>query len=164
MKKIICLVLIFTMMLTACSKWKVEIVDPTKPIENEQELAETEKETESELYIKSVSSEKIEAKNLSTDGFNNGLGSSLDFQLINNQKALFFTYKAEDPLAGIEVDIRVFPTIAEELERLLDCFLRAFLEHGFDVSLDYFFRCILESLLRHLCCALLKESIADRVK
>ncbi|MBR2640626.1 MAG: hypothetical protein IKL18_09350 [Oscillospiraceae bacterium] len=108
MKKIICLVLIFTMMLTACSKWKVEIVDPTKPIENEQELAETEKETESELYIKSVSSEKIEAKNLSTDGFNNGLGSSLDFQLINNQKALFFTYKAEDPLAGIEVDIRVF--------------------------------------------------------
>ena len=30
MKKIICLVLIFTMMLTACSKWNVEIVDPTE--------------------------------------------------------------------------------------------------------------------------------------
>ena len=31
MKKIICIVLIFTVMLTACSKWKVGIVDPTKP-------------------------------------------------------------------------------------------------------------------------------------
>lgn len=35
MKKIICLVLIFTMMFTACSKWNVEIVDPTeKPSES----------------------------------------------------------------------------------------------------------------------------------
>ena len=35
MKKIICLVLIFTMMLTACSEWNVEIVDPTdKPSES----------------------------------------------------------------------------------------------------------------------------------
>ena len=39
MKKIICLVLVFTMMLTACSKWNVEIVDPTKPIENNEELS-----------------------------------------------------------------------------------------------------------------------------
>lgn len=35
MKKIICLLLIFTIMLTACSKWNLEIVDPTKPTENE---------------------------------------------------------------------------------------------------------------------------------
>ena len=108
MKKIICLALVFAMLFSGCSKWKVEIVDPTKPIEKKQELTETEDEPESELYIKSVSYEKIEAKNLSADGFNNGLGTSLDFQLIDNQKALFFTYNAEDPLAGIEVDIRVF--------------------------------------------------------
>lgn len=39
MKKIICLVLIFTMMLTACSKWNVEIVDPTeKPSESLADL------------------------------------------------------------------------------------------------------------------------------
>ncbi len=38
MKKLICLVLIFTMMLTACSKWEIEIVDPTKPVEGESEL------------------------------------------------------------------------------------------------------------------------------
>ena len=44
MKKIICLVLVFTMMLTACSKWKVEIVDPTKPIENNSELVVSEEE------------------------------------------------------------------------------------------------------------------------
>ena len=38
MKKIICLVLIFTMMLTACSKWNVEIVDPTEPSESQAEV------------------------------------------------------------------------------------------------------------------------------
>ena len=108
MKKIICFALVFIMLFSGCSKWKVEIVDPTKPLEKEQELTETEEKPESELYIKSVSYEKIEAKNLSADGFNNGLGTSLDFQLIDNQKALFFTYNAEDPLAGSEVDIRVF--------------------------------------------------------
>ena len=50
MKKLICLVLIFTMMLTACSKWEVEIVDPTKPVENEQEIVVPEDENkEAEL-------------------------------------------------------------------------------------------------------------------
>lgn len=44
MKKIICLVLIFTMMLTACSKWNVEIVDPTKPSEKEAEIVASESE------------------------------------------------------------------------------------------------------------------------
>ena len=53
MKKLICLLLIFTMMLTACSKWKVEIVDPTKPIENDSELviSEEEKTEETEENI-----------------------------------------------------------------------------------------------------------------
>ncbi len=50
MKKIICLLLIFTMMLTACSKWKVEIVDPTKPIENDSELVVPEEKKE-EYYL-----------------------------------------------------------------------------------------------------------------
>ena len=44
MKKIICILLIFTMMLTACSKRNVEIVDPTKPIENDSELVVSEGE------------------------------------------------------------------------------------------------------------------------
>ena len=34
MKKLICLVLIFTLMLTACSKWEIEIVDPEESGEN----------------------------------------------------------------------------------------------------------------------------------
>ena len=46
MKKIICLVLIFTMMLTACSKWNVEIVDPTEPSKIESEKLPEEKEPE----------------------------------------------------------------------------------------------------------------------
>ncbi|MBQ8594961.1 MAG: hypothetical protein IJ406_03280 [Oscillospiraceae bacterium] len=50
MKKFICLLLIFTMMLTACSKWKVEIVDPTKPIENDSELVVPEEKKE-EYYL-----------------------------------------------------------------------------------------------------------------
>lgn len=50
MKKLICLLLIFTMMLTACSKWKVEIVDPTKPIENDSELVAPEEKKE-EYYL-----------------------------------------------------------------------------------------------------------------
>ncbi len=46
MKKLICLVLIFTLMLTACSKWEIEIVDPTKPVEGESELIAPENEKE----------------------------------------------------------------------------------------------------------------------
>ena len=34
MKKLICLVLIFVLMLTACSKWEIEIVDPEERGEN----------------------------------------------------------------------------------------------------------------------------------
>ena len=37
MKKLICLMLIFTMMLTACSKWNVEIVDPEESSETSSE-------------------------------------------------------------------------------------------------------------------------------
>ncbi|MBQ6877791.1 MAG: hypothetical protein IJO22_05260 [Oscillospiraceae bacterium] len=46
MKKLICLALIFTMLLCGCSRWSVEIVDPTKPIENDSELVVSEDETE----------------------------------------------------------------------------------------------------------------------
>ena len=46
MKKIICLVLIVTMMLTACSKWNVEIVEPTEPSKSEAEKLTEEKEPE----------------------------------------------------------------------------------------------------------------------
>ncbi|MBQ7937990.1 MAG: hypothetical protein IJ283_05800 [Oscillospiraceae bacterium] len=82
MKKIICLVLIFTMMLTACSKWNVEIVDPTKPVENEQELSVSEEENtddsqdnteipeeEKELYIEQISSEIIPVEKYEAEGF-----------------------------------------------------------------------------------------------
>ncbi|MBE6899694.1 MAG: hypothetical protein E7479_03390 [Ruminococcaceae bacterium] len=44
MKKIICLMLIFSILFSGCSRWKVEIVDPTKPVENEQELVVSEEE------------------------------------------------------------------------------------------------------------------------
>ena len=49
MKKIICLGLVFTMLFSGCSRWKIEIVDPTKEpieIEQESEISETEKEPE----------------------------------------------------------------------------------------------------------------------
>ena len=49
MKKIICLVLIFTMMLTACSKWNVEIVDPTeKPSESLADIISGESDIDKE--------------------------------------------------------------------------------------------------------------------
>ncbi|MBQ2898575.1 MAG: hypothetical protein IJE28_02390, partial [Oscillospiraceae bacterium] len=53
MKKLICLVLIFVLMLTACSKWEIEIVDPTKPVEGESELIapEDEKPEENETSV-----------------------------------------------------------------------------------------------------------------
>ncbi|MBE6899695.1 MAG: hypothetical protein E7479_03395 [Ruminococcaceae bacterium] len=44
MKKIICLALILAMLFSGCSKWEVEIVDPTKPLEGESELAVPEEE------------------------------------------------------------------------------------------------------------------------
>ena len=52
MKKIICLLLIFTMMLTACSKWNFEIVDPTKQTEseNEEETPSATEEKKEEYY------------------------------------------------------------------------------------------------------------------
>ena len=49
MKKIICLVLIFTMILTACSKWNVEIVDPTeKPSESLADIISGESDIDKE--------------------------------------------------------------------------------------------------------------------
>ncbi|MBE6892485.1 MAG: hypothetical protein E7482_00530 [Ruminococcaceae bacterium] len=48
MKKLICLLLVFTMLFCGCSRWKVEIVDPTKPTESESE-AETSSEQEGVL-------------------------------------------------------------------------------------------------------------------
>ena len=50
MKKLICLLLVFTMIFCGCSRWKVEIVDPTKPIENDSELVEPEEKKE-EYYL-----------------------------------------------------------------------------------------------------------------
>ncbi|MBQ5322471.1 MAG: hypothetical protein J6J07_03410, partial [Oscillospiraceae bacterium] len=46
MKKFICLLLVFIMLFCGCSRWKVEIVDPTKPIENDSELVASEDEPE----------------------------------------------------------------------------------------------------------------------
>ena len=46
MKKIICLALVFIMLLSGCSEWNVEIVDPTKPVSGESELAASENEKE----------------------------------------------------------------------------------------------------------------------
>ena len=60
MKRIICLVLIFTMMLTACSKWKVEIVDPTKPVEGDSELAVSEEKEQPEHKEESKSESETE--------------------------------------------------------------------------------------------------------
>ncbi|MBQ2899202.1 MAG: membrane lipoprotein lipid attachment site-containing protein [Oscillospiraceae bacterium] len=51
MKKLICLVLIFALMLTACSKWEIEIVDPTKPVEGESELIAPENEKEEKPVV-----------------------------------------------------------------------------------------------------------------
>lgn len=51
MKKIICLVLVFAMLFSGCSKWNVEIVDPTKPIENDSELVVPEEEKEENMPV-----------------------------------------------------------------------------------------------------------------
>lgn len=50
MKKLICLLLVFTILFCGCSRWKVEIVDPTKPIENDSELVAPEEKKE-EYYL-----------------------------------------------------------------------------------------------------------------
>ena len=50
MKKLICLLLVFIMLFCGCSRWKVEIVDPTKPIENDSELVAPEEKKE-EYYL-----------------------------------------------------------------------------------------------------------------
>ena len=44
MKKLIALLLVFAMLFSGCSKWKVEIVDPTKPVETEAEIIVSEEE------------------------------------------------------------------------------------------------------------------------
>ena len=54
MKKFICLVLIFVLMLTACSNRNVEIVDPTKPGESESEIAAPEEEKTDESHMEMV--------------------------------------------------------------------------------------------------------------
>ena len=46
MKKIICLALLFAMLFSGCSNWKVEIVDPTKPNESEAETSSEPEEPE----------------------------------------------------------------------------------------------------------------------
>ena len=52
MKKIICLALVFTMLLSGCSEWNVEIVDPTeKPSENLVDLLPEPSEDEELIYI-----------------------------------------------------------------------------------------------------------------
>jgi len=61
MKKLICLVLIFVLMLTACSKWEIEIVDPTKPVEGESELIAPENEKEEKPVVSE--SDKIQENN-----------------------------------------------------------------------------------------------------
>ena len=48
MKKFICLLLVFIMLFCGCSRWKVEIVDPTKPTASESK-AETSSEQEGVL-------------------------------------------------------------------------------------------------------------------
>ncbi len=70
MKKILCLVVVFTMMLTACSKWNVEIVDPREPIENEAELiiSEEEKEENPEEPEKQPESEGTEQEEQIPEG------------------------------------------------------------------------------------------------
>ena len=50
MKKLLCLLLVFIMLFCGCSRWKVEIVDPTKPIENDSELVAPEEKKE-EYYL-----------------------------------------------------------------------------------------------------------------
>ena len=61
MKKIICLVLIFAMMLTACSKWKVEIVELTEQSKIESEKLPEEKEPEIPVNSE-IESEKQQGK------------------------------------------------------------------------------------------------------
>ena len=75
MKKLICLIFVFTIMLTACSKWEVEIVDPTKQVESEAELVvfEEEEEQQSEVTEETndteESSESSEEAELSEEKF-----------------------------------------------------------------------------------------------
>ena len=89
MKKIICLALVFSMIFSGCSKWKVEIVDPTKPVENEQELVVSEpdkgedntevSEEEKEPLIESYTKMKIcEGEETSEEDFLNLSGDEIN--------------------------------------------------------------------------------------
>ena len=77
MKKLICLVFVFAIMLTACAKWEVEIVDPTKPVESKAEIVVSEEgEQQSEVTEEtnnteesSESSEEAEEEPLNVEDF-----------------------------------------------------------------------------------------------
>ena len=60
MKKIICFMFVFTMLFCGCSRWSVEIVDPTKPAENDSELviSEDEAEEQAENISSDISAEE----------------------------------------------------------------------------------------------------------
>ena len=100
------IMLILVISFVSCG-WNVEIVDPTKPIENDSELVISEDETE-EKHIKNIYSEKAETKNLTEEGFANLRGSSIAFHILENSKALFFSYKEGDPFEGGGVSVRVY--------------------------------------------------------
>ena len=59
MKKIICFIFVFTMLFCGCSRWSVEIVDPTKPAENDSELVISEDEAEEQAENKRSRSAKL---------------------------------------------------------------------------------------------------------
>ena len=48
MKKLIFLAIVFAMLFSGCSKWNVEIVDPTKPVEGDAELSSESESKEEE--------------------------------------------------------------------------------------------------------------------
>jgi len=101
------IMLILVIFLASCG-WKVEIVDPTEQIENEQKIESGEEQNYSGRIIKEISAEKTDTSVLTKKGLGYGIGSQIPFQWIDEEKALVFSYYSEDPFVGESFSVKIF--------------------------------------------------------
>ena len=140
MKKIICLALVFAMLFSGCSKWKVEIVDPTKPNESEAETSSEQKEAEDEKIV-IEHEEKVVDYILWGDGlsFNTGIEDLYSFGItygVDNIKVIDDWYWSADLVLKkdekeLTIPIEGMYYYSEEYDRVVTSY------GGFTVFEDY---------------------------
>ena len=140
MKKIICLALVFAMLFSGCSKWKVEIVDPTKPSESEAETSSEQKESEDEKIV-IEHEEKVVDYILWGDGlsFNTGIEDLYSFGItygVDNIKVIDDWYWSADLVLKkdekeLTIPIEGMYYCSEEYDRVVTSY------GGFTVFEDY---------------------------